>query len=213
MRIAAEGKVAFYTGSIADHLAAKVQSQGGLITVNDMAEYPVGSERPLCATWRGWTVLSAPPPMGGASVLEMLQVADAVGIADAGGLTDRPAAVAMLADVQRIGQADGGKWRGDPFAQFVPARGASSLAYAKPRAGLVGGVFADSMVAGDPTPFDAGAPSASCTALDPYPAAAASPRTSNGNYGNASRTGHPSARDHDGGRALWFRRLHRWILS
>ena len=192
-RIAAEGKVAFYSGSIAEHLAAKVQSQGGLITVKDMAEYPVASERPLCATWRGLTVLSAPPPMGGASVLEMLQVADAVGIADAGGLTDRPAAVAMLADVQRIGQADGGKWRGDPFAQSVPARGASSLPYAKQRASLVGGVFADTMLAGDPTTFDTGAPSASCAALDPYPAAAVSPRTSNGEFGAAPSSGNPSA--------------------
>ncbi len=171
MRIADEGKSAFYRGVIAEHLTAKVKSLGGLITARDLADYPVAMERPLCAMWRGYTVLSAPPPMGGASVLEMLQMTDIAGIADAGGLTDKPDAVVKLADVQRLGQADGGKWRGDPFAQSVPARGASSFAFAKQRAGLVSGALPDTAVAGDPITFDRAVPAGDCVAMDPYPTA------------------------------------------
>jgi len=170
-RIAAEGKGAFYTGVIAEHLSAKVRAQGGLITVQDLANYPVATMRPLCAMWRGYTVLSAPPPMGGASVLEMLQMAEYSGVTNAGGFTDKPDAVARLADIMRIGQADGGRWRGDPFVQGVPARGASSAGFSKQRAGLVGGAFPDSAVAGDPWVFDSTTPPGAC-ATEPYPAAA-----------------------------------------
>ncbi len=183
-RIALEGKSAFYTGAIAEHLSAKVRAQGGLITVKDLAAYPVANMRPLCATWRGYTVLSAPPPMGGASVLEMLQMADYLGVASAGGFTDTPEAVAKLADIMRIGQADGGRWRGDPFAQSVPARGASSDSFARQRAGLVGGVMPDTAVAGDPWAFDSVPPSGAC-AKEPYPAAnrSAAPATAPGKNG------------------------------
>ncbi len=170
-KIASEGASGFYRGAVAQRLADKVRAMGGLITSQDMANYITAAERPLCAEWRGYTVLSAPPPMGGVGVVQMLQVADMSGLADAGGFTERPEAVAKLADVMRIGNADAGRWRGDPFAQSVPARGTTSAAYARTRAALVAGALTDSMKAGDPWPFDSAAAPASCAALDPYPAA------------------------------------------
>lgn len=176
-RIASDGAPGFYTGPIAERLSAKVQSQGGLITVRDMANYRSATERPLCAEWRGYTVLSAPPPMGGTSVLEMLQLADLSGVASAGGFTNQPAAVTKMADVLRIGGSDAGRWRGDPFAQAVPARGTASLAYARTRAPLVGGALADTTTAGDPWAFDSVAAPASCAVLDPYPAASRAARS------------------------------------
>ncbi len=170
-RIANEGAPAFYTGTIAEALSAKTRSLGGLITVRDLAEYPVTSMRPLCAAWRGYTVLSAPPPMGGASTLEMLQMADVSGIADARGLTEQPEAVAKLADILRVGGADGSRWRGDPAALDVPARGVSSAGYARQRAGLVATAFPDTAVAGDPWTFDSVAPPRACDVLGAYPSA------------------------------------------
>ncbi|MBL0170000.1 MAG: gamma-glutamyltransferase [Gemmatimonadaceae bacterium] len=170
-RIAAAGASAFYTGGVAERLSAKVQAQGGLIRVQDLANYKTAGERPLCAEWRGYTVLSAPPPMGGVGVLEMLQMAEASGITGAGGLTRQPEAVSKLADVMRLAGADAGRWRGDPFAQAVPARGTTSAGYAKSRAALITGVALDTAKAGDPWPFDKAAAPASCAALDPYPAA------------------------------------------
>lgn len=170
-RIAVEGASGFYAGGVAQRLADKVRSLGGLITAQDMAGYKTATERPLCAEWRGYTVLSAPPPMGGVGVVEMLQLADISGLASAGGFTESPDAVAKLADVMRIGNADAGRWRGDPFAQSVPARGTTSAAYARARASLVSAALTDSIRAGDPWPFDSAAAPSSCVALDPYPAA------------------------------------------
>ncbi len=169
-RISAEGASAFYTGAVAENLAKKVQAEGGLITGAGMAGYRTANERPLCANWRGYTVLSAPPPMGGTSVLEMLQLADAAGIADAGGFTNAPETVTKLADIMRIGNSDASRWRGDPWAQPVPARGTTSASFTRTRLALLAGAFADTVHAGDPWPFDSSAATGACAALDPYPA-------------------------------------------
>ncbi len=170
--IAAGGRDAFYRGAVAERLAEKVRARGGLITVADMAAYPVADVRPLCTTWRGHTVLGAPPPMGGSAVLEMLHLADASGLASAGGLTDRPEAVLQLADVQRIAQSDASRYRGDPAVLPVPARGSSSEGYARVRASLVGQVaLADTVRPGDPWPFDTVAVPAACARFGAYPSA------------------------------------------
>ncbi len=205
-RIAAEGESAFYTGLIAQHLSDKVRAQSGLITVSDMANYKTAIERPLCAEWLGYSVLSAPPPMGGVGVLEMLQIAEVSGLTKAGGFTEQPDAVATLADVMRVGGADAGRWRGDPFAQSVPARGATSAAYAKARAALVAGPLADTVLAGDPWQFDSTAPPSACAAYDPYPAAVRGADAVSGaresyddaTAANGSLTSHMSVVDGDG---------------
>mgnify|MGYP001810738341 CR=1 FL=1 len=95
-QILAQGRDGFYRGRVAEALAGKVQSLGGLISAGDMAAYPVASMRPLCAPWRQYTVLGAPPPMGGAVVLQMLQMAEYSGVATAGGFTNSPEAVVRL---------------------------------------------------------------------------------------------------------------------
>ena len=179
-RIADEGPKGFYTGLIAEHLASKVQASGGLITTADMAAYTPAAMRPLCTEWHGYTVLSAPPPMGGSAVLEMLQLAEASGIATASGFTANPDAVAKLADVMRIGGADANRWRGDPFAQSVPARGVSSAGFAALRAQRIGAMAADSVAFGDAWAFDSAAAPASCAALAPYTPAQRASRSSGG---------------------------------
>lgn len=204
--IARDGAPAFYTGAIAQALSAKVKSLGGLIEVSDLAAYPVLPMRPLCAAWHGFTVLGAPPPMGGAAVLEMLQIADAAGMSTAEGFTDQPSAVTRLADVMRLGNADANRWRGDPTSLRVPARGVSQQGFAAQRATLVGGAMADTVVAGDPNAFETTAGPSACAALDPYPAASVIEPVPSGHessaapldLANTSFTSHLSVIDADG---------------
>lgn len=170
LAIAAGGRDGFYRGAVAEQLASRVRARGGLITTSDLAAFPVATLRPLCTEWRGYTVLGAPPPMGGASVLEMLQLAEASGVADAGGFTDHPEAVTRLADIMRIAQADNSRWRGDPFVVGVPARGTASGEFARERAALVGAA-PDTVRPGDPWPHDTASVPASCAALGAYPSA------------------------------------------
>lgn len=173
-RIRDGGREAFYTGVVAERLSAKVQSLGGLITPADLKVYPVTAMRPLCTTWRGYTVLGAPPPMGGNSVLEMLQMAEFSGVTGAGGFTSQPEAVVKMADILRLASADAGRFRGDPLAVRVPARGSSAPGFARQRAGLVGGALPDTVVAGDAWAFDSVAVPDACSRFNPYPAAVAS---------------------------------------
>ena len=187
-RIAAEGATVFYTGGIAERLSAKVKAQGGLVTVRDMNTYFVTPMRPLCTMWRGYTLLGAPPPMGGASVLEMLQMADAAGVADAGSFTENGNAVAKLADIMRLGNADAGEYRGDPAVQRVPAHGVVHPGFARSRAALVGGVLPDTALAGNPWAFDSLASPGNCGTFNPYPTSAVlRPGSTGGVLGNAPR--------------------------
>ncbi len=175
-RIAREGRDGFYRGPVAEALSAEVRELGGLITVNDMATYSVATMRPLCAEWHGYTVLSAPPPMGGSSVIAILQMAEAAGVTDAGGFTDAPEAVVTLAGIQRAVSADGSWWRGDPAVMAVPARGFVSEGYARERAAAVGAMAPapDTVRRGDPWSHETDAPEGVC-ADEPYPSATRPP--------------------------------------
>jgi gamma-glutamyltranspeptidase/glutathione hydrolase len=171
-RIAAEGAQGFYAGPVAAALVRDVQARGGLITEADLAGYAVRRTPPLCAEWRGHTVLSAPPPMGGPSVLAMLQMSEAAGVTRGDGLTTDGQAVTRLAGVQRLVTADAGWWRGDPAVMPVPARGFSSAAYAQSRVGQLPSVAPDTAVRGNPWRHEADPLPTSCTGA-PFPVAMA----------------------------------------
>jgi len=172
-QILSSGRDGFYRGRVAEALASKVQSLGGLISASDMAAYPVASMRPLCAPWRQYTVLGAPPPMGGAVVLQMLQMAEYSGVANAGAFTTSPEAVVRMADIMRLGNADGYRWRGDPYSLRVPARGMTHPDYARERAQQVGAPMIDTARAGNALSLDTTSVPSACQRLDPYPASVA----------------------------------------
>lgn len=177
--ISAAGADAFYRSAFAERLAYHVQERGGLITVRDIATYESTWMRPLCTDWRGHTVLGAPPPMGGSVVLAMLHLAEETGLTTPSAFTsytDAPAMAPTFADILRSAQTDGQRWRGDPAALAVPARGVASRAFAVERAAALrdvmrNGVNVDTVRAGDPWDEDAQAPSSACEAIGPYAAA------------------------------------------
>jgi gamma-glutamyltranspeptidase/glutathione hydrolase len=75
-RIAANPKGnEFYKGAMARELAAEIQRGGGLITAEDLAEYEVKERRPVRGTYRGYEIISAPPPSsGGITLIETLNI-------------------------------------------------------------------------------------------------------------------------------------------
>ena len=73
--IAEQGPDAFYTGSIADLIAAEMKAGGGLITKADLAAYQAKERKPIHGTYRGYDVYGPPPPSsGGTCLVEMLNV-------------------------------------------------------------------------------------------------------------------------------------------
>jgi gamma-glutamyltranspeptidase / glutathione hydrolase len=202
-QIADGGAQAFYEGGFAASLAAAVQARGGLITAQDLRDYSVTRTAPLCAEWRGYTVLSAPPPMGGGSVLSILQMSEAANVTSNASFTSNGEAVARLAGVQRLVTADAGWWRGDPAVMSVPARGFTSAAYARNRAALVPSVAPDTVTRGNPWPQEQNALPQSCAgnqfpAATPSAADSAVDMASGGEPQEQSYTSHLAVVDADG---------------
>ncbi len=64
-RLAAEGEAPFYTGDVADAVAATVARRGGLLTRRDLAAYEVVARAPVRVAYRGREVITNPPPSAG----------------------------------------------------------------------------------------------------------------------------------------------------
>ena len=73
--LAKSGADAFYRGSIARRIADDMSRNGGLISVDDLAQYRAIERRPLSGRYRDHSVYSAPPPVStGAALIETLQI-------------------------------------------------------------------------------------------------------------------------------------------
>jgi gamma-glutamyltranspeptidase/glutathione hydrolase len=65
----------FYHGELARQIATAIQKGGGIVTIADLAAYKVVERAPLHGTYRGYDVLSAPPPSsGGVTLIETLNI-------------------------------------------------------------------------------------------------------------------------------------------
>ena len=70
-----EGPAAFYKGPIARAVVAASEKNGGLLSMKDFAAYTVAWEQPVTCDYRGYEIVSAPPPSsGGTAVCEILQI-------------------------------------------------------------------------------------------------------------------------------------------
>lgn len=127
--IAAEGPDAFYTGSIADLIAAEMQRGGGLVNKASLAAYKPSWRKPLRGSYRGYDVLTMPPTSsGGVHVLQMLNILEKFDIAEMGaGSADN---VHLLAEASRLAYADRSKHLGDPDYYDVPVDWLTSKDYA-----------------------------------------------------------------------------------
>lgn len=75
--IAREGAAAFYRGTIARQIAEDMAANGGLISLDDLAQYRAIEREPLRGSFRGRTVFAPPPPVAaGAALIETLQIHD-----------------------------------------------------------------------------------------------------------------------------------------
>jgi gamma-glutamyltranspeptidase/glutathione hydrolase len=117
-RIAANPKD-FYQGALARQIAAAVKSGGGLITAQDLAEYEVKERQPVKGSYRGYEVISAPPPSsGGITMLEALNILEGYNL---GKLGDRSAdSIHLTIEAFRRAFFDRAELLGDPDFSQIP---------------------------------------------------------------------------------------------
>ena len=108
-RIAADGAAALYTGELGHAIAEHVQAGGGSITADDLARYRVVWRRPVRITYRGYELISNPPPSsGGILIAYGLSLLERIGE----GAVGSAAAIAALAAVMQ----EQAHVRGEAFA-------------------------------------------------------------------------------------------------
>ena len=74
-QIKEKGTDGFYKGKVAELLVEQVKSLGGYITLEDLGKYTVVERKPIIGTYRGYKIVSMPPPSsGGIALVEMLNI-------------------------------------------------------------------------------------------------------------------------------------------
>jgi gamma-glutamyltranspeptidase/glutathione hydrolase len=127
--IAREGPDAFYRGGIAKAIAAEMERQGGLVTLDDLDAYRTKLREPLRGSYRGLTVLSFPPPSsGGVALIETLQMLEGFDLAARG--AGSSAGVHVVTEAMKLAFADRAYWLGDPDFVDVPLARLVSPEYA-----------------------------------------------------------------------------------
>lgn len=71
-KLAAQGPAYFYTGEWARNFVDATQRTGGSLTLQDMADYKIRWEEPTRSTYRGYEIVSAPPPSTAGTLISMI---------------------------------------------------------------------------------------------------------------------------------------------
>ena len=109
----------FYHGAMARELAASIQKGGGLITAEDLAHYEVKERKPIRGTYRGYEIISAPPPSsGGIALLEILNILEGYDLAKLGNRSAQSVHVTL--EAFRRAFFDRAEFLGDPDFSKIP---------------------------------------------------------------------------------------------
>lgn len=131
LRRIAKDPTEFYKGAMAKQIAAVEKSGGGLITADDLASYEVKERKPIKGRYRGYDILTAPPPSSGGVVLvEILNILSGFDLAKLG--ADRSTAqVHTITEAFRRAYMDRGDYLGDPDFNKLPLKQMADAKYAK----------------------------------------------------------------------------------
>jgi gamma-glutamyltranspeptidase/glutathione hydrolase len=128
-RIRDNGRDGFYRGETARLLAEYMRSGGGLITEADLASYTAQERAPIRGTYRGYEIISMPPPSsGGVAMVEMLNILEGYDLAATG--HNSAQYVHLVTEAMRRAFLDRAKYLGDPDFTTAPIERLTSKAYA-----------------------------------------------------------------------------------
>src|SRR5580704_8638207 len=127
--IARDGPSAFYEGPIAGKIASAVAANGGLMTREDLKNYRAVERAPVRGSYRGYDIVSMPPPSsGGVILIEMLNILEGYDLRGLGAQSV-PALHLMIEAMQRA-FADRAMFLGDPDVVAVPVKDLIAKPYA-----------------------------------------------------------------------------------
>jgi gamma-glutamyltranspeptidase / glutathione hydrolase len=127
--ISKNGTDAFYKGAIADAVVAASSANGGVLSKKDFESYTVAETAPVHCNYRGFELISAPPPSsGGTAVCEILNIIEGYPMAELG--FHSAASIHYMAEAMRHTFVDRNFQLGDPDFVKNPLERLLSESYA-----------------------------------------------------------------------------------
>ncbi|TNG95659.1 gamma-glutamyltransferase [Pasteurellaceae bacterium USgator11] len=127
--IAQQGGKAFYEGEIAQKIVAEMEKHGGLITLEDMKNYRAVERKPIEGEYRGYKIVTMPPPSsGGIHLVQILNILERYPLQEFG--QNSAKAIRHYAEAMKLAYADRSEYLGDPDFVQIPATGLTSKKYA-----------------------------------------------------------------------------------
>ncbi len=125
--IADHGPRAFYDGPIAQQIAAAVQEADGVMKVDDLRGYRAIERKPVRGTYRGYDIISMPPPSsGGVELIEMLNILEGYDLAH----DDEAQRLFLMIEAMKRAYADRAQFLGDPDRVKAPVERLISKSFA-----------------------------------------------------------------------------------
>jgi len=131
-KIAAGGPDVFYRGEVADAIDKAMRENGGLLTKEDLAAYKPVTRWPARGNYRGYDLISAPPPVGGATVIEAMNILENFDLASMPYTSVQ--SIHVISEALKRAFMDNRVYVGDPDFSFVPLQEMLSKDYARLRA-------------------------------------------------------------------------------
>jgi len=127
--IARDGPRGFYQGPTAAKIVAALRAAGGIMTVEDLGGYRAVERRPVEGNYRGYDIVSMPPPSsGGIHLVEMLNILELYPLGTLG--AGSPQALHFMIEAMKRAYADRAEFMGDPDQVKIPTEHLTSKSYA-----------------------------------------------------------------------------------
>jgi gamma-glutamyltranspeptidase / glutathione hydrolase len=128
--IAKHGHDGFYKGHVAEQIVKYQQEQKGLITQADLDNYKVKIRKPIVGSYKGYKVVSMPPPSsGGTHIIQILNILEGYDLKSMGAQSAK--AIHLTSSAMQISFADRAAYMGDSDFAEVPVDKILDKNYAK----------------------------------------------------------------------------------
>ncbi|GAF85301.1 unnamed protein product, partial [marine sediment metagenome] len=139
--IAEHGRDGFYKGTVADLFVRTMEKYDGIITHEDLENYRCVERTPVTGIYRGYHIVSMPPPSsGGISLIEMLNILERYDVGAYG--WNSTETVHLMVEAERRAFADRAEYIADPDFIEVPIKTLTSKKYADTRAKDINPLYA-----------------------------------------------------------------------
>jgi gamma-glutamyltranspeptidase/glutathione hydrolase len=154
--IGEQGAKAFYEGAIAQKIAAEMAPHAGALSLQDLKNYKVVEREPVRGSYRGYQIVTMPPPSsGGAHLIQILNMMERWPMNQWG--VNSAKSMHHMAEGMKLAYADRAEYLGDPDFVKVPLKGLISKRYADQLAAGINATQARSakdIKPGKPQPYE-----------------------------------------------------------